>query len=299
MNDDFIKHARFYGEKGKRWLETIPEIIKEYEHRWSFRALSAFENLTYNYVAPVKLFNGIAAVLKIGIPEDKEFQTEIEALKLFDGEGSAKLLEADRKRAIILIELINPGIPLSTIQDDEKSTRILASVMKKLWKPLPQNHSFITISEWTNALKEYPTRYKNNFPIPLSLVKQAEQLFEDLILTSASPVLTHADLHHDNVLTSNRDGWLAIDPKGIAAEPAYETAAMIRNPYKKLSKMKNIDELLKRRIIILSGELGFDPKRILKWCLAQTILSGVWTSEDTGDVNHAMKIIQSLKRITV
>lgn len=173
--------------------------------------------------------------------------------------------------------------------------------MKKLWKPLPQNHSFITIKEWTKALPKYLIRFKadKNPPIPFSLVDKAILLFRELIATSSPAVLTHADLHHDNVLASNRDEWLSIDPKGIAAEPAYETTAMIRNPYELIRNMQNIDKLLLNRILILSEELQIDANRIHKWCFVQTILSGVWTSDNPRDTIHALKVAQALDRIKI
>lgn len=282
-----------YGAVGKKWLENIPQIIKKYEQIWQIKVLSSY-NLTYNYVAPVVCQDGSRAVIKIGIPQDKEFRTEIEALSVFKGAGSVRLLREDRINGVILLEEINPGLPLSSLEDDEGATRILAKVMKKLWKPLVKNHRFIIISDWTRALYEYPKKFKIYQPIPLYLVDKAIKLFKELIDTSTEPVLTHGDLHYDNVLSSNRDEWLAIDPKGIAAERAYETAAMIRNPYKKISAMKNIEDLLKRRILILAEELNFDPKRIHQWCLAQTILSGVWTAEEKKDTQHALKAVQAL-----
>lgn len=295
MNKEFINHALSHGKSGQQWLEQIPEIIKEYEQKWSIKVLPPY-NLTYNYVAPTIGKEGMNTVLKIGFPEDKEFKNEVEALKFFNGNGVTKLIKADKKNAVILIEQINPGTPLSKLEDDEKATRIIARLMKKLWKPLPKNHPFITVSEWTIALRQYP--HRSHRPVPMDLVEIAKKLFQELIASSQRPILTHADLHHDNVLSSNRDEWLAIDPKGIAAEPAYETTAMIRNPYKKISKMRNIEELLKKRILILAEELNFNPGRIHKWCLAQTILSGVWTSEEENDTVHALKVIRALQRIS-
>lgn len=300
MNSVFIKHALTFGKDGEKWLDQIPETIKRYEAKWSLKVLYPY-NLTYNYIAPVVRNDGSKAVLKIGFPKDREFQTEIEALSVFNGGGSVNLLKADRKNAVILIEQVNPGTPLSTIQDDTKATRILASVMKKLWKPLPKNNNFITIYDWIKALLDYPKRCKSNHnhPVPLHITEKATQLFRELIATSSPPVLTHADLHHDNILRSNRDQWLAIDPKGIAAEPAYDTAAMIRNPYKMIKDLQNIDTLLYDRIMVLSQVLGIDPKRIHKWCFAQTVLSGVWTIDDASDTIHALKVAESLDRINI
>lgn len=298
MNEEFVKHALRLGKTGKKWLEQIPEIIREYEKIWSFKALLPY-NLTYNYVTPVIRNDGSNAVLKIGFPDDYEFQTEIDALTRFNGDGIAKILKADKKRAVILIEQVIPGIPLSNIKNDEKATKIIASIMKKLWKPLPKNNNFITISEWTKELPKYYELHKNNngSSIPNYLVKKAIDLFKELIATSSAPVLTHGDLHHDNILLSNRDVWLAIDPKGIAAEPAYETAAMIRNPYSKLKEIKNLEEFLRKRVIVLAAELNIDASRIHKWSFAQTVLSGVWTSDDLRDSSHAVRITKALDSI--
>lgn len=42
--------------------------------------------------------------------------------------------------------------------------------------------------------------------------------------------LLHGDLHHYNVLSDVRRGWLAIDPKGVIGEVEYEAGAIFRNP---------------------------------------------------------------------
>lgn len=299
MNNLFRQHAlSSYGEEGKLWIERIPSIIEIYEEKWSLHVLPPY-NLTYNYITPAERSDGSRAVLKVGYPKDKEFQSEIDMLTVCNGEGVVRLLQADRPQAVILIEEVIPGTPLSTISDDTQATKILTSVMEKIWKPLPSDKHFVHIAQWAQALYDYPNEYKNypNPPISLTTVYKAIQILEELLKTSAPPVLTHADLHHDNILKSDRGEWLAIDPKGIAAEPCYDTTAMIRNPYKLLNTMPNIDELLRNRIQVMSKELNFDPKRIRKWCFVQTVLSGVWTRDDPSDTAHAMKVALSLERI--
>jgi streptomycin 6-kinase len=299
MNDEFVKNAEANGEEGREWLNKIPDIIKQTEERWSLKVLPPFK-LNYNYVAPVQRADGSKAVLKIGFPKDKEFKIEIEALEVFNGEGIERLLEVDRENWAILIEQVTPGVPLSEMGDDEEATKILASVMKKLWKPLPEKNNFITISEWMKAIPEYMDRHRNSTgPLPINLVEKAQRLFEELIATSEKPVLVHGDLHHDNVLSSDRDDWLAIDPKGIAAERAYETAAMTRNPYETMKDVKNLKEVLTNRIMILSKELDLDPQRVLKWGLAQTVLSAVWNVESAKGPDHAIKIAEVLDTISI
>lgn len=299
MNKDFIQTVESSGEAGKEWLAKIPGIITSSEKRWGLKVLPPFK-LNYNYVAPAQREDGSRVVLKIGFTDDPEFKTEIEALGVFNGEGIAKLLEVDRENWAILIEQVTPGVPLSTIKDDAEATKILASVIKRLPKPLLENNGFITISDWMKAIPEYRAKHPGSSgPLSATLVEKAEKLFDELIATSEEPMLVHGDLHQDNILSSDRDGWLAIDPKGIAAERAYETAAMIRNPYEMMKDVPDIKDVLTRRITILSEELQLDPTRILKWALAQTVLSAVWNVESTKGPEHAIMVAEVLDTITL
>lgn len=298
MNQIFVNNALSHGDEGKKWLNRIPDIIRNAERLWSIKVNPPF-NLNYNYVAPAIRKNGAQVVLKIGFPEDREFQTEIDALSVFNGDGITKLFETDQKQATILIEKIIPGKPLSTIENDEEATRILASIILKLRKPLPPNHKFITVREWMKELKEYIQKNNRRGPLPWNLIEKANKTFEELLSTSKPEVLLHGDLHHDNVLSSSRDKWLAIDPKGIAAEPEYETAAMIRNPFEKMKNTKNLSEILQKRIMILAEELGFDPIRIHQWCFAQSVLSAVWNETSTKGPQHAIVIAEILDSINM
>lgn len=300
MNEEFVQHALSNGEEGALWLQRIPEIVTACETKWSLKVFPPFP-LTYNYVAPGLCADGTQAVLKIGFPGDREFQTEGEALAVFQGEGIEKLLQADRDHAVLLLERVTPGVPLSILEDDVEATRILATVMKNLWKPLPENHDFITIAEWSNAIPQLREQYHGTSgPLPFHLVDKAEQLFTELIASSAEPVLVHGDLHHDNVLSSERAGWLAIDPKGVAAEPAYETAAMLRNPRSTLPYHPELEQILLRRILVLSEALQIDPHRIHQWGLAQTVLSAVWSAADEGrGWEHAIRVAEALEKVTI
>lgn len=281
MSSDFIKHAKTYGQDGELWLKNIPQRISEYEKIWSLTVLPPF-TLTYNYVAPAIRTDGSNVVIKMGFPKEKEFQTEINALEVFNGEGIEKLLEADRDAGVILIERVMPGIPVSELED-EQATKRIASVINRLHKPVPANNTFISISEWTKDLFSVRDWYNGTTgPLPQYLIDKAQSLFTDLIATQATPVLVHGDLHHDNVLSSQRDEWLAIDPKGIIAEPCYETAAMLRNPGGRVLKQSNPSEFLKRRIQLLAEELAFDEQRMLQWAIAQTTLAAIWSMDKNG-----------------
>jgi streptomycin 6-kinase len=296
MSDQFKQNALSRGIDGEKWLASIPSLIAAYEKKWHITAHSPFP-LSYNYVARATARDGSSAVLKIGFPKDPEVQSEIMALAHFNGDGCAKLLKSDPRTGVFLVQAIDPGEVLSAMNDDKKATQIIAQTIKCLHKPLPENHQFISVGQWAQSIDRYKKRFPREGPLPVSLVNQAHELFSYLIASSAPEVLTHGDLHHDNILSSSDQGWLAIDPKGIAAEPAYDVAAMIRNPFKKLEKVVDLAPLLSSRIEILSQALAIDPTRLLSWCIAQSVLSATWNIESSKGPQHAVRIAETLTKL--
>jgi streptomycin 6-kinase len=126
------------------------------------------------------------------------------------------------------------------------------------------------------------TRLRQRFgggtgPFPSALIELAESLFAELLSSSEPPVLIHGDLHHKNILTAQRRGWVAIDPKGLAAEPAYEVGALLRNPTLELRTNVAVQ---RRRVEVLAEELDLDRGRIVAWGVAQAVLSAWWGYED-------------------
>jgi hypothetical protein len=71
---------------------------------------------------------------------------------------------------------------------------------------------------------------------------------DELLSSSGKEVLLHGDLHHWNILSSEREGWLAIDPKGLAGEAECETGAFLRNPLFRILSAENPAEFLSDRI---------------------------------------------------
>lgn len=299
MNKHFEENARSWGPEGADWFHSIPTMIAEYEAKWHLKVLPPF-SLNYNYVAPAERADGTHAVLKIGFPKDTEFQSEMKALRIFDGQAINQLIEADTQNAVMLIERFVPGTPLDTYDDDDVATRTIVRVMQKLHKPLPASHSFITLETWSSAIPDLKNKFNGTTgPLPTYLVDKAEALFRDLIASSAPPVLLHGDLHHGNILLSEQKGWVAIDPKGVAAEPAYEVAAMIRNPYEKLKNITDLKPLLTRRIEILTEVSGIDRARIYAWCFAQTVLAAVWSVDGPKGWQHAIRVAETLNALKI
>jgi len=280
--------TNLFGDEGIAWLARLPGLIAEIEARWDVTVGPPLPDLSFNYVAPAVTAGGEQGILKLGVPH-RELASEIGALRLYDGRGAARLLAADAELGALLLERLQPGTPAYDLHDEEQVTAIAADVMRRLWRPLPPEHDFTTVADWAAGLGRLRARFGGGTgPFPAALVERAEGLFAELFASEAEPVLLHGDLHHWNILAtdghrSTGGSWSAIDPKGVAGEPAFEPVALLHNPWGELLDLPDPARLQARRVALLSEMLGLDRERVAAWGLAGTVLSAWWSLEDGFD----------------
>ena len=104
-------------------------------------------------------------------------------------------------------------------------------------------------------------------------------------------MLLHGDLHHHNILNASTlrqaqgastATWLAIDPKGIAGEKAYEPSSFFYNPLGDWHTRVDGPRVIQRRIDIIAERAGLDKQRVTGWAVVQGIVSSAWDYEDGG-----------------
>ena len=270
--------VEMYGENGRSWLSNLPHLLNELAERWQVTPQSPYK-LSYNYVVPVTRADGTTAVLKIGYP-DLELLTEMETLRLYNGRFACQLLASDPENYAMLLEHIQPGQPLWSLADDEAETEIAAHLMQQLWQPIsPEDHPGLpTLDRRTRDLTRLSDYFEDGFgPFPRRLVETAVTLRTELLADTIKPMLLHGDFHHENVLTAHRQSWLALDPKGVIGDPAYEVGAYLYNPNATLVAQQN---LVARRIDQFSETLNIDRQRLISWGIVQAVLSAVWSYQD-------------------
>jgi len=141
------------------------------------------------------------------------------------------------------------------------------------------------MADWNADLRQLRPYYGGGTgPFPVTVVEEMETLVIELTASAPAPTLLHGDLHHDNILAAQRQPWLAIDPKGLIGEPAYETGALLFNPQLQLLHAPDPGRILARRIDQLSEELGLDRARVRGWGLVRAVLAAWWHVESTGEV---------------
>lgn len=270
-----------HAENGRQWLDTLPDVITEIAGKWSLVVEKPFPNLSYNFVASCKRVDGTKAVLKIGYPEENSINiSEARVLKFLEGNGAVKLLNSDKNFCALLLERLMPGENLTGIcrRDDAAATAIAINVMKIFWREPPAGSAFPNLEKWTESL-----RVAEKTKVPQRAIKKAQKYFGELIASSKQNFLLHGDLHHENILSAEREPFLVIDPKGIIGDIGYEISVFLNNPRGWILNHPNRESVLRKRIEMFSQSFEVEPESLRKWAYAEAVLSAWWTIEDNGD----------------
>lgn len=269
------------GERGRQWLGDLPKIVDRIAKKWSLAVDAPFPNLSYNYVAPCVCVDGSLAVLKIGLPEaaDSIICGEARFLGILNGSGAVKLLRYDENHRALLLKRLLPGENLKRLcaADDERTTRIAVEVLHRIKCEPPKGHKFRTLESWIESFQK---------AVPKSFyadqMKKAQRFFAELLAASKKQQLLHGDFHHQNILSAQREPFLAIDPKGIVGDIGFETSVFLNNPRGWLLQHPNRQAIAARRIEIFAEAFAIEPSDLRKWAYAEAVLSAWWTIEDGG-----------------
>lgn len=281
LTQEFTARIRgAFGRKGEIWLKSLADVLQLTANAWSLELGPPLNNPSYSLLLPAVRNDGSPAVLKLVVP-NPELKTEIEALRLFGGRGCVRLLDAEPERGAILLERLVPGKPVLELGDDEKATHLALQVLQDLHATPIRDGPFPEVGDWAKGFERLRAAFNGSTgPFPPPLVERAEADFLDLQGSAGYPRLLHGDLHHGNILSARREPYLAVDPKWVLGEFAYEIGAWLRNPFPDLLKWPDAARLTARRLDQLSMGLGLDRERILAWAVHQAVLAGWWSFEE-------------------
>jgi streptomycin 6-kinase len=105
------------------------------------------------------------------------------------------------------------------------------------------------------------------------------------LVDDVEAVLLHQDLHGGNVLRSAR-GWLAIDPKPLVGDPAFDAASLLRDRRWQLGSGDDLARL-RRRLDVLRDELGLDRERMRLWGVVHALAWGIGGRTEPGLIRSA------------
>lgn len=265
---------RHHPETGQAWLDRLPGLIDAYRRRWELTLRRApSTGGAASWVAPVEWADGGRAVLKIGVPSHERIDLAA-AWRAYDHRGLVRLLAHESIDNASLIEWCDPGeaaVELSPAETDD----VAADVLPRLWAPAPQ----LELPLLSEIAARQAARLRDRADrLGTALYRDCGEIFDELAATSPAELILHGDFHPRNVLRSSR-GWLAIDPRPMIGEPAYDLANHL------LYQIHHDPDPV-GRISDLAGRLGVSSRRTHLW-LAGKLGQFVSWLHDTGQSDRA------------
>ena len=198
-------------------------------------------------------------------------------LEWWDGVGAARVLASDGDA--ILIERALGGRSLTQFAQngrDGEATEILCDVVAALHAPRtkPPPADLIPLHEWFRELR--PAAASGG------LLAYAAETAEILLADQRDIRPLHGDIHHDNVLDFGERGWLAIDPKRLIGDRAFDYANIFCNPDMDHPHppVATRQDCFLRRVEVVTRRSGLERRRLLQWIVAWTGLSAAWLIGD-------------------
>jgi len=260
--------------------------------RWSLTKSTPVADTPRSAIFRVEQNGRNFAALKIIKPEaSREEGRGTRLLQWYEGDGAATVF--DIHGDTVFMEWLDGGTlgdPVRAGKDDE-GTIAIATVVAGIHRPRPDapedleplRNRFQTLFDtdvraWPHTARDL---YARSAGIALKLFDRPSAV-----------VPLHGDIHHDNILSSDR-GWLVIDPKGLLGDPTYDLANVFINPVGG-AHIATDPRRIAARADILSQRLGYQRKRILGWAAAHAALSACWELDAGRSITHQLACLPHL-----
>ncbi|MFD5119141.1 aminoglycoside phosphotransferase family protein [Streptomyces sp. NPDC058385] len=261
----------YAGEPGRAFIAGLPARVEEFVERWDLRVDGPAMHGMAALVLPVVRGDGTPAAVKFQIL-DEETEGEPVALRVWDGDGAVRLLDHDDATGTMLLERLDSGRMLDSVEDSRKAVLVIAELLARLTSgPAPEGMRRLSgiaadmLAQVPSALAAVPGQADR------ALLADCAAAVRE-VADEAGDRLLHWDLHFENVLAAEREPWLAIDPKPLAGDPGFDLKPAIDNRF-------DADEVV-WRFDAMSGVLGLDRERARAWTLGRVLQDSLWEIED-------------------
>ena len=243
--------------------------------RWHLRPDADPVTTASSTLIPVRTENDEPAMLKLAQTDEEARGADL--LVALDGHGTARVLERDS--SALLLERATGDrdlVRMVAASHDDDATRIIcaaAGVIHEASAAVLSAHDrpeLIGLATWFRHL---PANADALGPFHRRGADTAARLLAD----PREAVVLHGDLHHGNVLDFGDRGWLAIDPKGLFGEAAFDYCNLLCNPSHERALAPG---RLERQFGVVVEATGIEAARLADWLVAWSALSSTWFALD-------------------
>jgi len=264
------------GPRGAAWIARLPGIVEELAERWAcVPDGGAVLHGGVGLVVPVRRAGGGPAVLKVSFPHPGNVH-EPDAFAAWAGRGAVLLHERDDARFAMLLERAHPAsLAEQPERRLEEVLRIAGRLSHRLAVPAPPGLPRLSAraDSWEEELRKDSVELGE--PLPRRVLDAALATVRELG-RSQPELVVHGDLHPRNILPAEREPWLAVDPKGVAGDPAYDAGALLKACALPLVEAGDLAEAARRAIAVFAEAAGLDRVRVRRWVQFHAVQAAFW-----------------------
>jgi streptomycin 6-kinase len=251
------------------WLASLPTTVRGLVEEWGLDLGEPYlPGGQTAWVAPARRVDGHDVVLKVLWPHF-EAEHEADGLRSWAGDGAVRLYAAAERGGsqALLLERCVPGTTLS-LRPEAEQDDVIADLLLRLWRAPDESHPFRSLQSMCDVWADEFDARADSQPSPLDpgLVRDGLALFRSLPASADRTVLLSTDLHAENALASEREPWLAIDPKPFVGDPTYDALQHLLNC---AARVQRDPRGMIERIADL---LGLDRERLRLWLFARCVV---------------------------
>ncbi len=278
---------------GALWLEELPGLVERAARRWDLALGEPYQSGASAWAAPARTPDGRATVLKVAFPHD-EARHEAAALRAWDGRGAVRLLEHEPQDWALLLEQVLPGTAMTAAPSPAPE---LLAAAARVHRALVGDVALDGLPDmadvcraWSHTLLDRAGRAaaEGELDIDGSLVGRAHELLRELPATAGDVTVVHGDLNPGNLLLGPSGRWVAIDPKPMRGDPAYDLWPLLEqvdSPFRSAEPAR----LLRERVALAADEAGVERRRVSQWALARSVEAALWRWDELGDLVGAQR----------
>jgi streptomycin 6-kinase len=282
--------------EGAAWIDELPALVARARDRWSLTPGDPFPSGSASWCAPVRDPAGTDLVLKISFPH-AEARDEAAVLRAWQGRGAVRLVDEHAPDWALLLERVRPGTPLRAARTPVPRRLAEAADVLRALHAEPAAAGLGDLPGLADVAAGWATLVEHRAETALAAgarpdpgqVRAAVAVLR--AATPAGAVVLHGDLNPGNLLRT-RDGWIAIDPKPLRGDPAYDPWPLLEQvgePWRAPDPVR----ALRDRLRLVADRAGLDPVAAAGWALARGTEAALWGWAHDAD---AARLHRALRR---